>query len=378
MGAALADIDLLGRLVGFDTVSSNSNLPLAEFVAAYAPEAEVARHLSPDGKKANLILRFGPATGDRSGLVLSGHTDVVPADEEEWQSDPFTLEVGGDRLYGRGTCDMKGFVAVALNVAREARDLRAPLVLVLTYDEEVGTRGARHLVEHWPGADALPRHAIVGEPTELEVVRMHKGLLQMRVTLHGRSAHSAYPHLGKSAIEAMARILVALRGVRHRWEQARGPHAEYFPEVPYVSLSVGKIHGGTAANVVPDRCEIELCVRPLPSMNEQGVVGSVREAVANAAGDAPFEVELTGESPALLLDADAPIHAALCRMTGQREHGGASYATDAGWLARAGLECAVFGPGSVAVAHQPNEYVPKEDLRRARAYLEQMVERFCR
>lgn len=375
--AGLSDVDLLGRLVGFDTVSHKSNLPLADFVAEYAgPEATVERHLSPDGDKANLILRFGPEQDDRSGLVLSGHMDVVPAEEEEWESDPFALRDDGERLFGRGTCDMKGFLAVALNVAREARGLKAPLVLVFTHDEEVGTLGARRLVEAGPAA-SLPRQAIVGEPTRLVVVRMHKGFTNLRVTLQGVSAHSGYPHLGKNAIEGMARVLVSLRGLRHRWEKAGGPNAEYFPEVPYVSLNVGVIAGGTATNIVPDRCVLGLGVRPLPGTHLPGIVGSIREAVANAAGDMPFSLEQTGESPPLLLDADAAVHRTLMGLTGQEVDASVSFATDAGWLARAGMECVVFGPGSITEAHKPNEFVSKADLARARTCLEQAVERLA-
>jgi acetylornithine deacetylase len=382
MAAALSDVDLLGRLVGFDTVSHKSNLPLADFLAEYAGAGvEVERHSSPDhADKANLILRFGPDGGDdRSGLVLSGHMDVVPAEEEEWEGDPFVLRDDGERLYGRGTCDMKGFLAVALNVAREARGLKAPLVLVFTHDEEVGTLGARRLVESWPAATSLPRQGIVGEPTRLTVVRMHKGYTKLRVTLQGVSAHSGYPHLGRNAIEGMARVLVSLRGLRHRWEKAGGPNAEYFPEVPFMSLNVGVIRGGTATNVVPDRCVLGLGVRPLPGMHAPGIVGSIRDAVANAAGEMPFSLEQTGESPPLLLDADAPIHRSLLDLTGQEAGASVSFATDAGWLARAGMECVVFGPGSITEAHKPNEFVARADLARARTYLEQAVERLvCR
>jgi len=380
MAAALSDLDLLGRLVGFDTVSHKSNLPLVDFLTEYAgPHAQVERHPSPDGDKANLILRFGPEGEDRSGLVLSGHMDVVPAEEETWEGDPFTLRDDGERLYGRGTCDMKGFLAVALNVAREARGLTAPLVLVFTHDEEVGTLGARLLVETWPAAASLPRQAIVGEPTGLEVVRMHKGYTNLRITLQGVSAHSSCPHLGRNAIEGMARVLVSLRGLRHRWEKAGGPNAEHFPEVPFVSLNVGMIRGGTATNVVPDRCVLDLGVRPLPGMHTPGIFGSIRDAVKNAAGEMPYELEQTGESPPLLLDADAPIHRTLCGLTGQAADASVSYATDAGWLARAGIACAVFGPGSIMEAHKPNEFVSKADLARARTYLEQAVQRLvCR
>lgn len=376
----LPDVALLERLVGFDTVSRNSNLPLADFVAEYAEDAgaQVERIASPDGDKANLVLRFGPGRDDRSGLVLSGHMDTVPADEPDWESDPFALADRGDRLHARGACDMKGFLALALNVAAEARDLTAPLVLVFTYDEEVGTVGARHLAEEWPEAGSLPRFCLIGEPTELKVVRAHKGFVSLRVTLRGKSAHSGYPHLGRNAIEAAARVLVSLRKLRHTLETAGGPHADLFPEVPFVPLNVGTIHGGAAANVVPDLCVLELSARPLPGMNERGLIATIEQAVRNATGAAPVAIEVTATSPGLLLDPDAPIHTGLCGLTGQDEGLAVSYATDAGWLSRAGLECAILGPGSIGVAHRPNEYVPKQDLLDARRLLESAVGRFCR
>ena len=380
MAAALDDFALLERLVGFDTVSRNSNLALVDFLAGYAEGrgGRVERHASEDGAKANLVVRFGPDADDRSGLVLSGHMDTVPADEPEWESDPFALTDGGDRFFGRGTCDMKGFLAVAANVACEARDLKRPLVLLYTYDEEVGTIGARRFVETAPEAASLPKSAIIGEPTSLKVVRMHKGHLRVRVTLHGVSAHSGYPHLGKNAIEIAGRVLVSLRGLRHRFEEAKGPNAEHFPEVPFVPLNVGIIRGGAAVNVVPDRCVLEIGARALPGMNEQGIIGSIREAVANAVGGDRWEFEVTGQSPPMLLDGDAPVHTALCGLAKQGHECAVSYATDGGWLQRAGMQCAVFGPGSIEVAHKPNEFVPKGELAMAREYAVQAVERFCR
>ena len=374
----LSDTELLARLVAFDTTSRNSNLPLADFVCEYldGEARSVARQESPDRGKANLVLAFGPEGSDREGLVLSGHMDVVPADEPGWQSDPFELTDGGDRLFARGSCDMKAFLAIALNVAREAKGLKKPLVLVLTYDEEVGTLGARHLAENWAEAGALPRSAIIGEPTELKVVRMHKGHMQARIEITGLAAHSGYPHLGRNAIEAAARVLVSLRGLRHRMEQERGPHAEHFPDVPFVPLNVATISGGSAINVVPDRCVIEVGARPLPGMEAAEVAASLREAVMNAAGDVSVKFEMTGESPPMLLDSGAPIHRGLCDLVGRDDDRAVSYATDAGWLSRAGMECAICGPGSIEVAHKPNEFVPKRDLIKARTLLERAVERF--
>ncbi|MCK6460379.1 MAG: acetylornithine deacetylase [Planctomycetes bacterium] len=361
------DVDLLSRLVAFDTVSHRSNMALVDFLCEYAG-ARAERVPSPDGRKANLVLRFGPDEGE--GLVLCGHMDVVPAEEEGWRSDPFRLREEDGRLFARGACDMKGFLAVATNLAKaESRGLRGPLVLLFTYDEEVGTAGARDLVERSPLAATLPRRAIIGEPTELRVVRMHKGHTSVRVTMHGVSAHSALPHLGKNAIDAAARVLASLRGLRHRLELAGGPNAAHFPEVPYVTLNVGMIRGGVATNVVPDRCVIDVGVRPLPGMEGADVVAQVREAVGNAAGDAPWDLEVPGESPPLLLERGSPLHGALCAAAGQRGDAAVSFATDGGWLARAGIECAVFGPGSISVAHKPNEFLTRSDLATARTVL---------
>jgi len=362
------DVALLSRLVAFDTVSHRSNLALVDFLSEYAAPARAERVPSPDGTKANLVLRFGPDEGE--GLILCGHMDVVPAEEEGWQSDPFRLKDEGERLFARGACDMKGFLAVATNLAMaEAGGLRGPLVLVLTYDEETGTTGARDLVERWPLFDTLPRRAIIGEPTELSVVRMHKGHVRVRISVRGVSAHSALPHLGRNAIEAAARVLASLRGLRHRLEQARGPNASHFPEAPYVTLNVGRIEGGVATNVVPDRCVIDVGVRPLPGMEAGEVVRQVEEAVANAAGDAPFEVEVPAESPPMLLDRASPLHGALCAAAGQHGEAAMAYATDGGWLAKGGISCVVFGPGSISVAHKPNEYVTRAHLTHARTVL---------
>ncbi|MBZ0113332.1 MAG: M20/M25/M40 family metallo-hydrolase, partial [Thermoanaerobaculia bacterium] len=219
----LGDEELLARLVAFDTTSHRSNLELVDLVANYLdrPGVRITRHPAPAGEdqvieKANLVVEVGPATDPdtRAGLVLSGHTDVVPALEPDWLSDPFTLSEREDLLYARGSADMKGFLALATNLAAELdpQRLRAPLVLIFTYDEEVGTLGARHFRESWPLAERpLPRRAVIGEPTELKVIRVHKGHLKVQVTLTGESAHSAYPHLGINAIEPAAALIEGLR-----------------------------------------------------------------------------------------------------------------------------------------------------------------------
>lgn len=381
--ATLTDVDLLARLVSFDSTSRNSNLPLARFLAEYLdrPGVEVSELPSPDGDKANLYVRVGPEPDpeERPGLVLSGHMDVVPADDTDlWESDPFRLADRGDRLAARGACDMKGFLALASNLAAEAEPerLRAPLALLLTYDEEVGCLGAGELVRSWKagnGGPALPRAAVIGEPTELRVVRHHKGHLKLRLAYPGVSAHSAYPHLGRSAIEAAAEGVRALAALRRELESERVDASRHFPDAPFATLNVGTIRGGAAVNVVPDRCVLEVGVRLLPGTASETVVERVRAAV----GEEP-ELEVQSLSPPLSAPGDAPVIRELLDLTGQAQAEAVSYATDAGWLAELGLDCSVFGPGSIEVAHKPNESVPKADLARAREVLEVMIERFCR
>jgi acetylornithine deacetylase len=376
----LADRALLSRLVGFDTTSRESNLPLADFLADYLdrPGVHVARNLSADGAKTNLVVAIGPETDDREGLVLSGHMDVVPAEESDWRSDPFTLTESGDRYVGRGTADMKGFLALAANrlAAADASSLRRPLALLFTYDEEVGTLGARRFTETFTPIARLPRHVVIGEPTALRVVRAHKGMVRLRLEFTGRAAHSGYPHLGRSAIEPAARAIVALSVLRRELEAERPAHGEAFPDVPFVALNVGTVAGGSAANVIPDRCEVHLGIRVLPGMTVDDVAARVRAAVASAVEE-PFALEPVSESPAMLLDPDAPIHRALCEAVGQREPHSVMFASDAGWLQRAGFESVLFGPGSIEVAHQPNEFLPVEEFRRAGEVLDGLIHRSC-
>jgi acetylornithine deacetylase len=376
----LDDRALLSRLIGFDTTSRESNLPLADFLADYLdrPGVRVARNPSADGAKTNLVVAVGPESDDREGLVLSGHMDVVPAEESDWRSDPFTLTESGDRYVGRGTADMKGFLALAANrlAAADASALRRPLALLFTYDEEVGTLGARRFTETFAPIARLPRHVVIGEPTALRVVRAHKGMVRLRLEFTGRAAHSGYPHLGRSAIEPAARAIVALSVLRRELEAERPPNGEVFPDVPFVALNVGTVAGGSAANVIPDRCEVHLGIRVLPGMTVDEVAVRVHAAVAGAV-DESFALEPVSESPAMLLDPDAPIHRALCEAVGQDGSHSVMFASDAGWLQRAGFESVLFGPGSIEVAHQPNESLPVAEFRRAGELLDGLIHRSC-
>jgi acetylornithine deacetylase len=379
MTQPLSDSALLARLVGFDSTSRESNLPLADFICEYLdrPGVRIARNPSADSGKTNLLIQLGPQ--ESRGLTLSGHMDVVPAEETDWRSDPFTLTDEGDRLVGRGAADMKGFLALAMNrlAPLQPESMIHPLALLFTYDEEIGTLGARRFTETWTESCAMPTDVIIGEPTSLRVVRLHKGMLRLRLGFVGVAAHSGYPHLGRSAIEPAARAIVALSQLRRTLEAERPPNGEQFPEVPFTALNVGTVNGGSAANVIPDRCVMELGIRLLPGTEAEVVAERIRETVQQALPGESFTLELMSESPAMMLEPDAELHRSLCALIGQRESFGVAFATDAGWLQRAGFRCVLFGPGSIEVAHRSNEFVPVAEFRRAGALLDDIIRRRC-
>jgi acetylornithine deacetylase len=378
----LSNRDLLARLIGFDSTSQNSNRPIADFICDYLdlPGVTVDWQPSPDEEKVNLIVRVGPRDiSDGGGLVLSGHMDTVPADEPEWTTGPYTLAESDGRYFGRGVCDMKGFLALAMNAAATVRnaELQRPLVLIFTYDEEVGILGSKHLAHSYEGRQHLPIAAVVGEPTSLNVVRMHKGFLGFKVVLFGKSAHSGYPHLGNNAIEPAGTLIQTLKQLRCDFESESPPNAEFFPEVPFAALNIGTIFGGAAPNIIPDRCEIACSLRILPGTKSQPVVDRVREIVLASLADSQYEFEVTNESPPLLLETDAKIHRMLAERVGQTDTHSASYATDAGWLQTLGMECAVFGPGNIEVAHRPNESLPLAEFAKCETILEELIQEFC-
>lgn len=375
----LSDPELLARLIAVDSTSHLSNLPLARMVADYVAQPGVRIDLvpSPDGTKANLLVRAGPEEAD-GGLTLCGHMDTVPADEPGWRSDPFTLTRDGDRLVARGAADMKGFLALSANrlAALAPARLGRPLALLFTYDEETGTHGARQFAES-AQRPSLPRDVVIGEPTRLGAVRLHKGMLRIRLTFHGVAAHSAYPHIGRNAIEPAGRAIVALGGLRAELEAERPPNGEHFPQVPFVALNVGTVAGGRAANIVPDQCVVQLGIRLLPGTGAEEVTERVRQTVRRALPDEAFDLDHVSLSPAMMLDEEAGLYRELCEELGQQDSRSVNFATDAGWLQKAGFRCVLFGPGNIEDAHRANEYVPAADLIRAGEVLERLIARRC-
>ena len=361
----LNDVDLLRRLVAIDSTSALSNLPIADFIANYldAPSTEYL----PDDDKANLLIRFGPDAD--GGLILSGHMDAVPAKETNWDSDPFVLTERDDRYVGRGAADMKGFLAVAMNAALDAPPLRAPLYLLFTYDEEVGTLGAKQFARTY--RSPLPKRCIIGEPTSFRAVRAHKGHLKLRVSTFGRSAHSGYPHLGDNAIEKIRPALDGLTDLRRELEAETTEHHELFADAPYVPLNIATIRGGTAVNIVPDRCDLDIGIRLLPGMKAEDMVERVKQAVGDLA------VEVLSNSPPLLTSQDSELYQAVLPHANRNGMESVSFASDAGWLQTMGIECLLFGPGAIEVAHKANEFTPKDEFHRAGGILRQLIARFC-
>jgi len=384
--SSLSPVELLGRLVAFDTTSRNSNLSLADFVCDYLdrPGIRITRNPSADGNKTNLIIQVGPEVDPeaRDGVVLSGHMDVVPADEPDWLSDPFVLSKSDDRLTARGACDMKGFLALAVDriASMDPDTMTAPLALLLTFDEEVGTLGAKHFVDTRPAGIVLPRRVVIGEPTGFSVVRMHKGHLQLSLILTGRAAHSGFPQSGDNAIEPMARAVGALADLRRELESEgdASEHSAHFGAVPFVTLNVAQIHGGSATNVVPDRCRLDIGIRLMPGMASDVMIERVRSAVEGVLPERQFELTVVSESPPMLLAEDNELYQTLCGTMGQTDTRSVYFATDAGWLSGADFDCVIFGPGNMDTAHKPNEWISAEELARGESLVGDIVERYCK
>jgi len=378
-GNALSDVELLARLIAFDSVSANSNRPIADFLAEYlsASGCRIWRQEFDEGRKVNILASRGDGPAG-AGLLLSGHMDVVPAGEPGWRSDPFTLTEREGRLFGRGTCDMKGWLALAVNRVAAATALSKPLHLLISADEEVGCVGARHFARN-PPPFPLPASFLIGEPTELKGVRMHKGHTKVRVRVEGKPAHSGYPHLGINAIERAGEVLAVLTRLACDWKSRRAASSEHFPECPYPVLNLATIAGGSAVNVVPAQCEIQMGVRTLPG---EGSAELIKEIAAVLAGlpqplrDAVSH-DVPSDNPPMLCPDEAPLHRLVCDLIGQAGTVGVSYASDAGWLSTMGVQCVLHGPGSIEDAHKANESIDGGQWRRGGDLLDRTIAGMC-
>ncbi len=376
-------LPLLGDLIAFDTTSRNSNLELINYIGEFLDRQGVSPELTydDDRRKANLFATLGSA--DRPGVVLSGHTDVVPVDEQVWQSDPFRAEVRGGRLYGRGSADMKGFIAVCLALTDEI--LRAepaiPLHFAFSYDEEVGCLGVRRLLDQLVTRPVRPLACIVGEPTGMEPVTAHKGMLASRCRVRGSPCHSSLPEQGVNAIDYAAALVTRIRAMARRVRE-EGPFDPAFGP-PTTTLHTGVIHGGTAINIVPENCWFDFEIRNLPG-DDPGRLLSELEAFAGEkllpemrAADPGVRIEwqVLTRFPGLDTPEEAPVVALVRRLLeADGPPGKVSYGTEAGLFAERGIPAVICGPGRIEQAHRADEFVELAQLGRCEAFLSALVE----
>ena len=373
--------ELLARLVAFDTTSHNSNIPLIGFVEDYLKGHGVdsVRVPTADGQKASLFATIGPAgTG---GIALSGHTDVVPVTGQSWDTDPFTLTERGGRLYGRGACDMKGYLACVLAMVPEfaARDLTTPIHIAFSYDEEVGCTGVRPMVAELGRTLPLPRMVFVGEPTTMAVVDAHKGPMRWTVEVTGKASHSALPHLGVNAVTYAGLLLGELARIE---EELKRLELDPRFDPPYTSLQVTQIAGGNAANIVPAACWFGWEIRRLPGFDGMGLDRRVRSfaeecctaPMQRAAKGTGVSIDLTNEVPAFQADAASGAVPLALKLAEQNATFAVCYATEASLFQGGGAPAVVCGPGDIAQAHTPNEFVDVAELEKCLRFLGRLAD----
>lgn len=375
-------VDILAKLVAFDTTSRGSNLALIEWVEAYLSDLGVASRRVPnaDGTKSNLMASIGPAAP--GGVVLSGHTDVVPVDGQPWSSDPWTLTERDGRLYGRGTCDMKGFLALALAAAPDlvASDLKRPVHLAFSYDEEVGCLGAPDMIAVI--ARDLPRPAlvVVGEPTDMVAVQAHKGIASYWVTVTGREAHSSLTHLGVSANMVAVRLMSHLVALSERLERQADPASPFMPKG--ATLTIGQVNGGTAVNILARQCVFVFDLRTPPGLDPAAILAdffalaaSLDAEVKARAPEGGVKVEVRSLTPSFAPEPDGAAEAFARRMAGDNGPARvAPYAAEAGQFQGAGFSTVICGPGSIDQAHQPDEYVEIAQMERGAQFMRRLID----
>jgi len=375
---------ILETLIGFDTTSHYSNLELMAWVEGYLKDYGINSMLihNEEGTKANLYATIGPE--DRPGIMLSGHTDVVPIDGQDWSSDPFALLEKDGKLYGRGTCDMKGFIAICLSyVPQFIESARTtPIHLAFSYDEETGCIGVHRLIEKLRDMPIRPAMCIVGEPSSMQVVTGHKGKRSYRVIVTGTEAHSSLAPQAVNAVEYGAKFVCFLRSLADRF-QSEGPFDEMY-DITHTTVHTGVMSGGTALNIVPQNCEIEFEFRNLGNHDGDAIIAEI-EAYAREVLEPEMKavmpeagIEITEETSAPGLDtgADEEVVAFVKALAGRNDHTKVAYATEAGLFQhRLDIPTVVCGPGSINEAHKPNEFVSLDQLELCERFMDRLLER---
>jgi len=380
-GRTYSTEEMLARLISFDTTSRDGNIPLIAFVEEYLDGWGIP-HFRVDyeaNRKTNLFATIGPEIA--GGIVLSGHTDVVPVDGQPWTSDPFELTHRGERLFGRGTCDMKGFLAVCLAEVPNflKAGLKSPIHLALSCDEEVGCKGVRPLVAHMRDNLPKPRAVIVGEPTSMKVVNAHKSAVTFSTEVTGHEAHSSLTHHGVNAILVAGELLSEINRIRHDLMEKGDPTRRFDP--PYSTVHVGVIEGGTAKNIIPRRCAFQWETRLLPTADPDHVphrfesfAKTLEPAMKSVAPETGIVTETVNRVPGLAPEKDSPAeHLALHLANANSTHA-VSYCTEAGLFQQIGIPAVICGPGSIEQAHKPDEYIDISELRKCEAFMGKLTQ----
>ena len=377
-------INRLSRLIAFDTTSRHSNLALIHDCADYLESLGLKPWLShnADQSKANLFATIAAADGNtEGGLILSGHTDVVPTDGQAWQSDPYRADIREGRLYGRGSADMKGFIAAVLAAAPAMvqAGLKRPLHIALSYDEEIGCLGAPVMIAELQKRGLTPEHCIVGEPTSMRMVVAHKGIHTFRCAVHGKAAHSSLTPQGVNAIEYAAKLIVFINELAGRLKARHDTDPDY--DVPFSTLSVNTIAGGIAGNIVPQLCEFEFDYRNLPHMSPADITAPIEAHIREVlqpqmqAVEAACRIDMRhGENVPAMPEAEAALlHDLITQLVQDSSRLKVAYATEGGQFQQAGIATVICGPGNIELAHKADEFVELAQLARCDAFLHKLI-----
>ncbi len=378
----------LKRLVAFDTTSRHSNLELITLIQHWFEKQQISPTLifNETKTKANLFATLPAYDGNsKGGIILSGHTDVVPVDGQIWDSHPFEAIEREGRIYGRGTCDMKGFIAVLLKLLPEfcTLKLNKPFHFVFSYDEEVGCLGIRPLLAHLEKLELKPEACLIGEPTNMEPVTAHKGRLLYRCKIHGAASHSSLTNKGCNAIEHAAQLITYLRSLAEEFKQ-KGPFDQDF-DVPFTTLTTNMINGGSAYNIIPEWCEFAFELRHLPTIKPQEISARIEHYIHNQLlpclkkehPDASIDLDEISAAPGLDTSEEQMISQLIRNLTGNEKKTKVSYGTEGGLFHESKIPTIICGPGSIEQAHRPNEFVSIEQLNECEKLISRLVKSFA-
>ncbi len=373
--------EMLEKLISFDTISHNSNMELINFVRDYLSAYGVESHLVTDDieDKASLYAVYGDAS--QPGIAFSGHTDVVPTEGQDWATDPFEMVEKNGLLYGRGTCDMKGFIAVVLAKLPDmiAANMQTPIHFMFSYDEEVGCLGAFKLADYLKEQNDNIKLCIVGEPTMMKPITAHKGVCDTCCEVHGKECHSSLAPYGVNAVEYAAELVAHMKQMARRFKN-EGPYDTSF-DPPYTTLHTGVLSGGTALNIVPQYCSFDFEIRSIPSHDPEEIVAEIKEyafkhlepQMKDVEPKAGIEFDTNVNIPAFGIDDEDEIVSYVQGLTGSNTTEKVSFATEAGIFQAIGIPTIVCGPGSIEQAHKPNEFVSVEQIRQCESFIDRLI-----